>query len=193
MPPECHLNVVVNWRWSGRNFNQISITYLPADTGHNVRPNNWRFAVRLGQGSVALQQLLFQGTGEQFQHWPIIGPSDISSTFGHLMCSGVRLAHFTNPMPVSIDWQWPSGSGQKNSRLSQYREFLRKVFKHPKTSILSEISKYMRLCCPAEVVQGFVPKNFKTSEGFKSLTIFKIPEIHTPKTSNVPKKIQNCP
>ena len=112
-PPDCHSNVVVNWRWSGRNFNQISITYLPAVTGHKVRPNNWRFAVRLGQGSVALQQPLFQGTGKQFEHWPVIGPSDISSTFGHLMCSGVRLAHFTNPKPVSIDQQWPSGSGQK--------------------------------------------------------------------------------
>ena len=88
-------------------------------------------------------------------------------------------------LPILSQFQLTSSgrvAAARNSRPPQYREFVRKVFKYPETSILSEISKYLRLCCPAEVVQGFVPKNFKTSEGFKSSTIFKIPEIHTPKT-----------
>ena len=52
-------------------------------------------------GSVRLEWQLsgyqFEVIGEQFKHWLLIGPNDMNSAPGHLIHSGVGLAHFTNP------------------------------------------------------------------------------------------------
>ena len=40
----------------------------------------------------------FQVIGEEFKHWLFIGPNGMISTPGHLIYSGVGLAHFDQSM-----------------------------------------------------------------------------------------------
>ena len=53
----------------------------------------------------------FQVIGEEFKHWLFIGPNGMISTPGHLIYSGVGLAHFyqslTNFNGWGVaEWQW---------------------------------------------------------------------------------------
>ena len=54
----------------------------------------------------------------------------MNSAPGHLIHSGVGLAHFTNPWPISIDMEWRSGSGRKKSWPLYHRVCACKKSKH---------------------------------------------------------------
>ena len=74
-----------------------SVTFLLTQvTKSNLTLDTWP----LGLVRVEWQPngYLFQVIGEEFKHWLFIGPNGMISTPGHLIYSGVGLAHFDQSM-----------------------------------------------------------------------------------------------